>query len=137
MNNAVGVISYTPNAGFLGTDSFTYTVADNLGAISNAATVTVNVQAAILSNVTVIRAEFRAAANEWRIAGSSTVDGATVTIHLGSNLTGPVIGTATVTLGAWQFRGTSAAVPTPGGATTISVEATGGATVLGSPLLVR
>ena len=40
VNNAVGVISYTPNAGFLGTDSFTSTVADNLGAISNAATVT-------------------------------------------------------------------------------------------------
>ncbi|MEN0039464.1 MAG: Ig-like domain-containing protein [Cellvibrio sp.] len=34
---------YTPNAGFSGTDSFTYTVRDPSGAISNTATVTVTV----------------------------------------------------------------------------------------------
>ncbi len=41
-----GVVTYTPNAGFLGVDSFTYTVNDNAGATSNAATVTVTVSMA-------------------------------------------------------------------------------------------
>lgn len=137
VNNAVGVITYTPNAGFQGTDSFTYRIADNLGAISNTATVTVNVQAANIESIAVLRAEFRAGANEWRIEGTGTLSGATLTIHLGSNLTGPVIGTALVSAGAWQFRGTSGTVPTPGTANTISVESTGGGTVLGSTLTVR
>jgi hypothetical protein len=41
--NPAGTVTYTPNAGFVGTDSFTYTVKDNLGAESNAATVSVDV----------------------------------------------------------------------------------------------
>jgi hypothetical protein len=36
-------MSYTPNAGFSGTDTFTYQVADSLGALSNVATVTITV----------------------------------------------------------------------------------------------
>jgi hypothetical protein len=43
VNTTTGVITYTPNAGFLGTDTFTYTVKDNQGALSNIATVTVQV----------------------------------------------------------------------------------------------
>lgn len=42
-----GSITYAPNASFSGTDSFTYTVADNEGEPSNAATVTVFVNAAV------------------------------------------------------------------------------------------
>ena len=41
-----GLVTYTPNVGFSGTDTFTYTVADNQGAVSNAATVTITVTAA-------------------------------------------------------------------------------------------
>jgi hypothetical protein len=41
--NGDGTVTYIPNADFSGTDSFTYTVDDNDGAMSNAATVTVNV----------------------------------------------------------------------------------------------
>jgi hypothetical protein len=41
-----GVVTYSPNAGFLGTDSFRYTVRDDKGAISNEATVTIAVQRA-------------------------------------------------------------------------------------------
>lgn len=41
--NPDGTITYTPNADFNGSDSFTYTVKDNAGAISNPATVTVTV----------------------------------------------------------------------------------------------
>jgi len=43
---ATGVVNYTPNAGFSGADSFTYTVNDDQGATSNVATVSVTVNAA-------------------------------------------------------------------------------------------
>ena len=41
--NVNGTVTYTPNAGFTGTDTFKYTVKDNEGATSNEATVTVTV----------------------------------------------------------------------------------------------
>src|SRR5699024_1430505 len=45
---AVGAngIAYTPTAGYAGSDTFTYTVSDNQGNTSSAATVTLNVTAA-------------------------------------------------------------------------------------------
>ncbi len=43
VNNGNGTVTYTPNANFNGSDSFTYTVKDNGGATSNVATVTINV----------------------------------------------------------------------------------------------
>lgn len=42
--NSTGTISYTPKIGFKGTETFTYNVKDNLGAVSNNATVSVSVQ---------------------------------------------------------------------------------------------
>ena len=44
--NANGTVTYTSRALFTGADTFTYTVADNAGARSNAATVTITVNAA-------------------------------------------------------------------------------------------
>jgi hypothetical protein len=41
----IGSVTYTPDAGFSGTDTFTYTVRDNEGALSNTATVTIQVTA--------------------------------------------------------------------------------------------
>ncbi len=38
-----GLVSYTPIPGFSGVDSFTYTIADDLGAVSNPGTVTISV----------------------------------------------------------------------------------------------
>ena len=38
-----GLVTYTPNPNFVGTDTFTYTIQDNGGAASNVATVTVDV----------------------------------------------------------------------------------------------
>ncbi len=43
VNTGTGVVTYTPNLNFFGADNFRYTVRDNDGAISNAATVTVTV----------------------------------------------------------------------------------------------
>ena len=52
-------------------------------------------------SVGVTRAQWKT--GDFRIDGTGTVNGATVTIHTGS-ATGPVVGTATVTLGAWNIR---------------------------------
>ncbi len=41
VNNGDGTFLYTPDLGFLGADSFTYTVKDEDGAVSNVATVTI------------------------------------------------------------------------------------------------
>ncbi len=45
VNSSTGAITYTPAAGFTGTDSFQYTVANTLGGVSAPATVTVTVAA--------------------------------------------------------------------------------------------
>ncbi|HEY7401013.1 MAG TPA: zinc-dependent metalloprotease family protein, partial [Actinomycetota bacterium] len=47
VNPTTGLITYTPNAAFNGADSFTYTVKDDDGATSNAATVAVTVGSAV------------------------------------------------------------------------------------------
>jgi hypothetical protein len=48
VNNNNGTVDYTPNAGFVGTDTFTYEVQDTAGNLSNSATVTITVSAAAL-----------------------------------------------------------------------------------------
>jgi uncharacterized repeat protein (TIGR03806 family) len=45
-----GVVTYTPNSSFTGTDSFTYRLVDSVGALSNWATVTVIVSPASTAN---------------------------------------------------------------------------------------
>ncbi len=44
INATTGVVTYTPNAGFSGGDTFTYTINDDLGDASNVAAVTITVQ---------------------------------------------------------------------------------------------
>jgi hypothetical protein len=44
VNHANGTVTFTPRRNFRGTDTFTYTVRDDEGAVSNQATVRVNVQ---------------------------------------------------------------------------------------------
>jgi len=46
INATTGAVTYTPNAGFSGTDSFTYTVNDNQSSTSNVATVSISIEAA-------------------------------------------------------------------------------------------
>lgn len=49
VNLGNGLVQYTPNAGFAGTDSFTYNLMDDDGDVSNTASVTVTVQAGDLA----------------------------------------------------------------------------------------
>jgi hypothetical protein len=59
--------TYTPNAGFTGVDTFTYTVTGFGGMESAPATVTVTVE-----DLQVTKAEFRPKLMKWRISGTST-----------------------------------------------------------------
>ncbi len=125
-----GFVTYVPAPDFVGVDTFTYTVADGLGAISNTATVTVTVNNVVAEVITVIRAEFRASRNEWRVTGVSSVSAPnSMNIFVGPSATGVQLGLAGVdALGTWAFRERNSAT-LPNGATTITVQSAGGATV--------
>lgn len=102
MLNADKTFTYTANPGFVGSDSFTYTVSV-AGQTSLAATVTVTVQPAEV--VGVGRAQLDLRRLRWDIRGTAnaTAEGRTLTVRMGSG-TGPVIGTAVVNRGRWNLR---------------------------------
>jgi hypothetical protein len=124
-------VSFAPAAGFSGIASFSYTVVDGQGG-SAVGLVTVTVQAAETLRVTL--AQYTASKTEWRVSGTSTVNGASVTIHAGATLGGAVIGSAPVIAGVWTFRSTTTGVPFN---TRVSVESTGGGTQLNQTVTPR
>ncbi|MBI5507908.1 MAG: Ig-like domain-containing protein [Deltaproteobacteria bacterium] len=134
--NADGTITYTGNVA--GTDTFTYTVADALGARSLAGTVTVAI-AAPTDVLTVSRALYRTGTREWRVEGTTdqiATPGNTITLHVGATVAGPVLGTATANAaGAWVYRTVGAALA-PDQTSTISIESTGGGVLLAQPITV-
>ncbi len=92
--NADGTVTYTPNAGFVGSDSFTYTAFDG-SATSNVATVTVNVTDPAASpalSVTVAKDGVTTKQGPWYRAnvkvsvtdGTNVVEGASVTLEIKS-----------------------------------------------------
>jgi hypothetical protein len=83
--------------------------------------------------ITVTKAEFRASGNEWRVEGTGTADGNTVTVYVGDSLDGTVVGSVQVAGGFWSLR-VDPGVSLPAGVTTVSVESSGGATILARPL---
>lgn len=113
--NGDNSVTYTPNAGFSGVDSFSYTVTDNATTlISNAATVTVTVLAPpLVEEALVTRARLELRRLRWDIRGTSNLDGSQLTVRQGS-ATGSVIGTATVNNGRWSLRTTSTTAPAAG-----------------------
>jgi len=139
INPATGSITYTPNLNFIGSDSFTYTVRNTLGAISNIATVTVTVNGpATLAAITVTRAQFTARTGRWIIQGRTTVPSSTLTFRVGPDFAGPVVGVRV----ASRLRGTFSLSITnrnaPADATkTISIQSSDGTLLLGVPVTVR
>ncbi len=125
------VVTYTASPGPAGTGTFTYTISDGHGGNATGI-VTVNVTA--VENLAVGSALFRTGTAQWRVSGTSSVEGATVTVRLGAG--GPVIGTATVTAGVWTIalRGSSV-IPAPG--STISTTSSGGGVTNGFILTIR
>jgi K319-like protein len=101
---------------------------------SDVATVQISPVADVLDTSQV---EFRQSKAEWRIVGTATVvTGNTVKVHLGDDLTGPVLGQASVdALGAWSLR--LASGPQPPASRTISLESTRGGVKLAIPIVVR
>lgn len=95
-----------------------------------------------IDTLTVDTAIFRTDLNRWRVSGTSTVvgPGDTVTVHMGPDLTGPVIRTVAVDpLGNWivQRNATPALTPDLTGPVTVSVESSAGGVVLAVPVRVR
>ena len=103
---------------------------------TDVATVQVSPQADVLDTT---RVEFRTSKGEWRVEGTATVTtGNAVKIHLGNDLTGPVInsaGSAVDALGVWSFRIPNG--PQPTATQTISLESTRGGVRLAIPIVVR
>jgi VCBS repeat-containing protein len=124
VNTTTGAITYTPNAAFSGSDSFSYTVKDNLGATSNAAIVSISVtavnQAPVAVNGTLAASEDTAATGTL---SASDPEGSALTFTIVSN---GAKGTAVLTNAA-----TGAYIYTPNanatGADTFSFRASDGA----------
>ena len=70
-----GLFTFTPAPGFFGTVSFTYTVTDDLGAVSDPATVTINVNARPI-----------ATDNDYAVAEGSSVSGNVVSDDTGDGV---------------------------------------------------
>jgi methionine-rich copper-binding protein CopC len=103
VDTGTGVITYTPNANFNGSDSFTYTVEDAYGSVSNTATVNVTVSAVNDAPVAVNdlaetpednAVSIGVAANDTDIDTGDSVDAATISI-----VSQPANGTAVVSGG--------------------------------------
>jgi hypothetical protein len=131
--NAGTTVTYTPSAGFAGTDTFQYTVSDGRGLSAQGLVTVVVAPAEVL---TVTAAQFKG--GEWRVEGTSTANGATITVHSGS-ISGAVVGTSPVTAGTWRVR----LVPNPAVALSptnnpiVTVESTGGALPVTASVRVR
>lgn len=135
VNPATGAVTYTPVLDFVGKDSFKYTVNDSIVQVSNVATVNITVVADEV--LTVTKAVFTRSFRRWQISGKSTLKaGNIITIYLGPDTTGPVIGTAAVNLfGSWSFSKAFSPVD-PGAATSITAKSTLG-TVVSFPLTIN
>ena len=128
--NGDGTYTYTPPAGFIGTDSFTYEVNDGSGGAA-IATVTITViSVPTADTVTISRVDFMAGRGEWRAEGTGSMPGTAITIYMGPTVGGgPVLGTAQVDAeGNWKFRQpNSPTIPTTANATLSIKSSSGGA----------
>jgi hypothetical protein len=136
---ATGKITYTPNPALftkpVETDTFQYTVNDSFGQKSNAATVTVTVVAS--ETLTVTKATYTTSSKWWLISGKSTVkSGNKITLYVGPDIPGTVIGTAPVSIyGTWSFSKVKSPVD-PAGARFITAQSSLG-TVVTFPLTIK
>jgi hypothetical protein len=94
---ANGTVIFAAGGAPGGVATFTYTVADGAGGVSNLATVTVNVNNVAAEVVTITLAEFRTGQSRWRITGTTTVPGPGNQMTARLQRTGQTIGSAAVT----------------------------------------
>jgi Bacterial Ig domain len=119
-----GSVTYTPAPGFTGpADTFTYTVKDSQGLVSNAATVTVTVSAPASEALAVTRAQYQVGGASWLIAGTTTdrTAGGQVNIFNNQTVGTGLLGTASVdSNGSWTLSLTGP--PQPNAQLKISVQ---------------
>lgn len=129
--NANGTVTYTANAGFAGSDTFAYQVTETAtGLISANAIVTVTVTPVETLAVSAAQLDLRKL--QLNIKGTSNANGNQLTIFPGAATTGTPIGTALVSGGKWQFRGTATT-----NLTSISIVSSTGKTLLNQPVQIR
>lgn len=134
INPATGVVTYTPGAVFFLADSFRYTVRDNLGAVSNEATVTINILPS--DNLRITKAIFKPGDRRWEFSGRCSVPGPNnrVTVVLGTTMSGPLIGSVVVGTNArWTLTVSAPPGPVPPLTSPpfVSASSTAGGLVLG------
>ena len=131
--NADKTVRYTPNAGFVGTDTFAYQFNQAAtGLTSNNGLVTVTV-AAPPDIITLKKARVDLQKLSIEVEGGDDVPGSILTIHAGATAGGPVLGTALVAAdGVWRFRGRITS-----NLTRISITSSNGGTLLNQPVQVR
>lgn len=132
--NADNTVTYTPNPGFSGTDTFAYRFTIGTGLTSNIAIVTVTVIP--VETIAVTRARLDLRRLEFDIRGTSNFEGTTLTIHAGPTVSGPVIGTALVANGRFSLRTAVTGNPNVNSISIVSSSA-GGTTLLNQPLQLR
>jgi len=106
VDSATGTITYQPTTAYSGTDSFKYTVRDNLGALSNAADVTARIQPApVAVNDTATVQGNQSATIE--VLANDTSSGGTLDIRTVKIVVAPAHGSATVTNGEVKYSPTT------------------------------
>jgi hypothetical protein len=106
-NPITGAVTYAPAPGFVGIDTFTYTVKDSLGTLSNTATVSVTVTPPSTESLTITVAQFNVNGSEWRVEGTTTArtPGETISVFNNPTVGVGLLGTATVDPnGVWKFN---------------------------------
>jgi hypothetical protein len=106
VNALTKVVTYTPAAGFVGTDTFSYNFTQtSTGLTSNNALVTVTVTAPP-DIITLKRARVDLQKLAIEVEGTDNTPGSILTIRAGATATSPVLGTVLVPAdGVWRFRG--------------------------------
>ncbi|MFQ5433327.1 MAG: Ig-like domain-containing protein [Anaerolineae bacterium] len=107
-NHLDGTVTYAPNTGFTGPNTFQYTVTDDGGAVSNVATVTVTMETVGSGDtITVTAAQYDSRRGNWLVRGTTAVPGPgnSVTVYIGATAGGTALGTTDVdTAGSWTLR---------------------------------
>jgi hypothetical protein len=131
--NADKTVRYTPNAGFVGTDTFAYQFTQTAtGLTSNNGLVTVTV-AAPPDIITLKKARVDLAKLAIEVEGTDNVPGSILTIHAGATAGGPVLGTVLVPAdGVWRFRGRITS-----NLSRISITSSNNGTLLNQPVQVQ
>jgi hypothetical protein len=132
-NAITKIVTYTPPAGFAGTDTFAYNFTETAtGLTSNNAQVTVTVTAPP-DIITLKKARVDLAKLAIEVEGTDNTPGSILTIHAGATADGPILGTVLVAAdGVWRFRGRITS-----NLSRISITSSNGGTLLNQPVQLQ